>query len=81
MRVNLSAEVVMDIAAETHRIQQFVERGNYHAAYNIALSALNDRRKHQDQSGVDHFIVQIRAIVDALDDEFGSAGARQASSD
>jgi hypothetical protein len=70
---NLSVEVFMDIAVETDNILQFVKRGNYHAAYNIALSALNYRRKHQDQAGVDHFIVVIRGIVDALDDEFGSA--------
>ncbi len=64
----------MDIEAETRHIQQFVEQGNFHAAYNIALSALNDRRKHRDQSGIDHFIGVIRSVVDALAQAYGSSG-------
>ena len=62
----------MDRETETRRIEQFVEQGNFHAAYNIALSALNDRRKHEDQPGVDHFIGVIRRIVDQLAEVFGS---------
>ena len=63
----------MDKDAETERIREFVRGGNYHAAYNIALSAMNACRKHQDQTGVDHFIGVIREVVDALDGEFGKA--------
>lgn len=62
----------MDIDAQAEEIQQFVERGNYHAAYNIALSGLNACRKANDQPGIDRFIEIIRGIVDALAAEFGS---------
>lgn len=61
----------MDIEAETIEIQNFVDRGNYHAAYNIALSALNACRRENDQAGVDHFIGVIRGIVDSLAAAFG----------
>lgn len=62
----------MSIEAETERIQQFVDRGNYHAAYNIALSGLNECRRNNDQAGIDRFIEIIRGIVDSLAAEFGS---------
>ncbi len=62
----------MDIQSEAKLVQEFVDRGNYHAAYNVALSALNACRREQDQAGVDRFIEIIRGIVDALDAEFGS---------
>jgi hypothetical protein len=62
----------MDIENETKEIQDFVSKGNYHAAYNIALSALNACRRENDQAGIDHFIGVIRGVVDALADEFGS---------
>ena len=61
----------MDIDKESLRIQEFVERGNFHAAYNLALSALNACRREQNQAGVDHFIGVIRGIVDTLAAEFG----------
>ena len=62
----------MDKEAEARRVQDFVDRGNYHAAYNVALSALNACRRAQDQAGVDRFLGIIRGIVDALAAEFGS---------
>ena len=65
----------MDIASEDHRIQDFVDKGNYHAAINIALSALNECRRHNDQFGVDHFLEIIKGIVHTLADEFGSKAA------
>ncbi len=61
----------MNIESEANRVQEFVDRGNYHAAYNVALSALNACRREQDQAGVDRFIEIIRGIVDALAAEFG----------
>ena len=62
----------MNIEAEAERIQDFVDRGNYHAAYNIALSGLNGCRRSADQEGVDRFIDIIKDIVDSLAREFGS---------
>lgn len=62
----------MTIEQESVKIQEFVDRGNYHAAYNIALSGLNQCRRENDQAGVDRFIEIIRGIVDALAAEFGS---------
>ena len=62
----------MNIEQEAEEIQRFVDRGNYHAAYNIALSGLNACRREQNQDGVDEFIKIIRGIVDALAAEFGS---------
>ena len=62
----------MDIEAETKRVREFVANGNYHAAYNIALSAMNACRREGDQAGVDECIALIREIVAALADEFGS---------
>ena len=62
----------MNIESEAEQIQAFVDRGNYHAAYNIALSAMNACRRDDNQAGIDRFIEIIRGIVDALADEFGS---------
>lgn len=61
----------MDVEAEAKRVREFVGAGNYHAAYNIALSALNACRREADQQGADFFIDLIREIVDALAGEFG----------
>lgn len=63
----------MDIELEAERIQSFVDKGNYHAAYNIALSGLNACRRSNDPSGVDRFILIIRGVVDALAAEFSSS--------
>lgn len=62
----------MDVESEVKRVREFVDRGNYHAAYNVALSALNACRREQDQVGVDRCIEIIRGIVVALAAEFGS---------
>ena len=62
----------MDIDAEAKHIEEFVSKGNYHAAYNIALSGLNACRRNNDQQGIDRFIGIIRGVVDALATEFGS---------
>ncbi|MBT3203656.1 MAG: hypothetical protein HOM14_03950 [Gammaproteobacteria bacterium] len=58
--------------AEAENIQSFVDKGNYHAAYNIALSGMNACRRADDQAGVDQFIIIIRSVVEALAEEFGS---------
>lgn len=62
----------MDIESEAKNIQSFVDKGNYHAAYNIALSGLNACRRNNDQAGVDRFIDIIRAVVESLATEFSS---------
>ncbi len=66
------SEPTLDIEQEAQRIAAFVQRGNYHAAYNIALSGLNACRRANDQAGVDRFLTIIRDIVDSLESEFGS---------
>jgi hypothetical protein len=63
---------VMYTDAEAENIQSFVDKGNYHAAYNIALSGMNACRRADDQAGVDQFIIIIRSVVEALAEEFGS---------
>ena len=62
----------LDIESEAKKIQRFVQEGNYHAAYNIALSGLNACRKNNDQAGIDQFINIIKGVVDSLTAEFGS---------
>lgn len=54
------------------RINTFIQKGNYHAAINVALSAMNACRKQQDQAGIDEFIDVIRGIVQTLAQEFAS---------
>ena len=62
----------MEIESEIDRIQGFVDQGNFHAAINIALSALNECRRNEDQAGIDRFIDIIRSIVDTLAAAYGS---------
>ena len=62
----------MDVDAQAKVVQGFVDKGNYHAAYNIALSGLNACRRNNDQAGIDQFIDIIKTVVDALATEFGS---------
>ena len=62
----------METEQETKNILAFVDKGNYHAAINTAISSMNARRKSNDQAGVDYFISVIRNIIDAMDAEFGS---------
>lgn len=62
----------MDIKSEKEIIQQFVDKGNYHAAMNIAISALNECRRNEDAQGIDSFLDVIKAIANTMADEFGS---------
>jgi len=62
----------MNIEAEKATIQTHIDKGNYHAAINLSISAMNECRRVKDQAGVDEFIAFIRGIIDIMDDEFGS---------
>lgn len=62
----------MNIESETKRIQDFVDKGNYHAAINIAISAMNECRRNEDRSGTDHFISMIKSIAEIIADKYGS---------
>jgi hypothetical protein len=63
---------MMDIKAEKKDIQTHIDKGNYHAAINLAISAMNECRRTKDQAGVDEFLDFIRGIVDTMTEEFGS---------
>ena len=62
----------MDVESEKDNIKIHVDKGNYHAAINLAISALNECRRNEDQSGVDTFLDVIKGIVQIMTDEFGS---------
>ena len=62
----------MDMTSEKDLIYQFVEKGNFHAAINIAISCLNQCRRDSDQVGVDEFLAIIQGIVDTMVETFGS---------
>lgn len=62
----------MDIESETKIIQSFVVKGNYHAAMNIAISALNQCRRDSNQAGIDIFLGVIKNIANTMSEEFGS---------
>ena len=62
----------MNIESETKTIQQFVDKGNYHAAMNIAISALNECRRNKNQADIDRFIGVIKGIANTMGEEFGS---------
>ena len=62
----------MDIDAEKKNIQTHIDKGNYHAGINLAISAMNECRRIEDQGGVDTFIDFIKGIVNTMEKEFGS---------
>ena len=62
----------MDIESETKTIQEFVDKGNYHAAMNIAISALNECRRNKNNAGIDTFLAVIKGVANTMADEFGS---------
>ena len=59
----------MDIKAEKQDIQKHIDKGNYHAGINLAISAMNECRRNKDQAGVDTFIAFIKDIVNTMDEE------------
>ena len=62
----------MDSKLEIKTIQEFVIKGNYHAAMNIAISALNEGRRNAEQGDVDTFLDVIKGIANTMTEEFGS---------
>ena len=62
----------MNIQSEVARVQGFIDKGNYHAAINIALSAMNECRRTDDRPGIDTFIEMIKGIANTLAEKFGS---------
>jgi len=62
----------MNIESEKSRVQEFVDKGNYHAAINIAHSAMNECRRIKDQAGIDLFLDIINKISFTLIEKFGS---------
>jgi hypothetical protein len=63
---------MMDVEAETARIQEHIGKGNYHAGINLAISAMNACRREHDKTGVDYFLAVIKGIVGTMTEEFGS---------
>ncbi|MDH5786479.1 MAG: hypothetical protein OEZ16_12845 [Chromatiales bacterium] len=62
----------MDREAETANINEHIDKGNYHAGINLAISAMNACRREEEQGGVDYFLDLIQGIVDKMRGEFGS---------
>jgi hypothetical protein len=62
----------MNIESLQSEVQAHMDRGNYHAAVNIALSGLNACVRQQDQASADQCLNLIEAVVQQLVREFGS---------
>ena len=58
----------MNIESYKDEVQGFVDRGNYHAAINIALSGLNECRSNYDQAGIDQCLGVISGVIQHLDE-------------
>jgi hypothetical protein len=71
----------MDLDSQAKQVQSFLDNGNYHAAFNVALSALNACRRNDDQAGVDRFLGLIRSVVDALVLAVGGEGDKAGGKD
>ncbi len=69
---SIIGNVLLDIDAEKINIQSHIDKGNYHAGMNLAISAMNSCRGENNQKGVDIFIDVLKDIVATLDAEFGS---------
>ena len=64
----------MDVEATIGEIRSHIDRGNYHAGINIAISGMNEGRRTSDQVCVDTFLNVINGIVKRMTEEFGSNG-------
>ncbi len=66
----------MNIELLRAEVQAFIDRGNYHAAVNVALSGLNACARQKDQASVDQCLSIIEAVIQQLVNEFGSTAYR-----
>ncbi len=64
--------MVIDIEVELDHIRPFIDKGNYHAAMNLTISAMNQCRRENDQAGTDRFLELIQEITDIMATQFGS---------
>ena len=62
----------MDLESLRSEVQAFTDRGNYHAAVNVALSGLNAGVRQRDQASVDQCLSIIESVIRQLVTEFGS---------
>jgi len=62
----------MDIESERKSIYELVDKSKYHAAMNIAISAVNECRRDKNQAGVDSFLDVIKNIANRMAEEYGS---------
>lgn len=62
----------MDIKLTIDDIQSHIDRGNYHAGINIAISAVNEGRRNNDQVCIDTFLDLLKGIIQRMAKEFGS---------
>ncbi len=62
----------MNIESEIKIIQEFVDKGNYHAAMNISISALNECRRNKNQPGINRFLDVIKGIANTMTEVYGS---------
>jgi hypothetical protein len=69
----------MNIASEKNKIQTHLDKANYHAAINVAISAMNACRHNEDQAGVDEFLNYIKSIVQTMTEKFGSNPAAKSN--
>ena len=67
----ITVEKNMNIESEIKIIQEFVDKGNFHAAMNISISALNECRRNKNQPGIDRFLDVIKGIADTMAEVFG----------
>lgn len=63
----------MDIQAYKNEVQSHVDRGNFHAAINIAISGVNECRREHDQTGIDTCLDTCRQVIHQFAAEFGSS--------
>ncbi len=66
LTIHFSGQAIMNIESESKVIQSFVDKGNLHAAMNIAISALNECRRNDNPSGINAFLDVIKHIADTM---------------